>query len=171
MGRITEQERQRKFQELDAHVWEVFKEGGWYGLTYQRLSEVSGYRKSTIQGYFPSNAEFIDSIVGKAFPEMLPFLDLTSVETFLETWTLECLKPAIRHYTALIMLDATVGLNGSFAKQAINNVVEFLSGSFGLSRSEALHTFKYMMGHSIMVQAGLETDVDPFFGRNTNAQS
>lgn len=86
MGRITKNQREDNFASYNALILDIFLNEGWDHVTYDRLSKETGLRKSTLQGYYPSNADFEVAIKGKVFPIILQHLDFTSKTLLLESW-------------------------------------------------------------------------------------
>lgn len=151
MARISKEQRDQKKATLDNYIWELFKEKGWDGVTYQQLADKLGTRKSTIQRYYPSQADFLDGIVGKALPEMMPHLDLSSIDNFIESWTRAAMHPAIKHYSDLIIRDSMQGVDGKLAVVATSNMVRFMCSTFDITKQESEMIYKYLMGNVIFL--------------------
>ena len=151
MARITREARRQKKELLDNFIWEVFKSEGWDAVTYQRLADKLGTTKSTIQRYYPSQVDFLEGIEGRALGEMLPFMDLSSADSFSESWTqMVVTNPLNHHYLELVVIDAMSGLNRRFAMNASNNLMGFMIETFHLSAQEAQKRYANMLGDAIL---------------------
>ncbi|MEL0608928.1 hypothetical protein [Vibrio echinoideorum] len=86
MARISKAQWEENFASYNAIILEIFLNEGWDNVTYDRLSKETGLRKSTLQGYYPSNADFESAIQGKVFPIILRHLDFSSREQLIDSW-------------------------------------------------------------------------------------
>ncbi|WP_122082679.1 hypothetical protein [Vibrio coralliirubri] len=87
LSRITKQQKEENYQKLNSVILEIFLSEGWSKVTYDRISKVTGLRKSTLQGYYPSNNDFLIALKGNLRGLMLDQLDFASREHLLASWT------------------------------------------------------------------------------------
>lgn len=148
MARISKQQQAENKQKLDAYIWEVFKTEGWEAVTYTRLADFMGTRKSTIQGYYPKSSDFLDGLTGKLFPEIRPLLDMSSKDAFIESLC-ECLKThkVFRENFALVIGDAVSNQGGKYASNVAVIFRQRLAQAFQLDEKEAESFFRLVIGH------------------------
>ncbi|GEM79151.1 hypothetical protein [Vibrio superstes] len=153
MARISREQYEANKKMLDDYIWETFKAEGWDAVTYSRLAQFMNTRKSTIQGYYPNCLNFLEGIEGRAFPEMLPLLDMTSPDTFLESWCDTLTVPLFRNYYELFALDAIQGLTGTYSKRVSLKLKGRLSAAFELNEEDTEKLFRMAMGSALAVLA------------------
>lgn len=158
MARISREQYIANKQKLDNHIWEVFKTEGWEAVSYARLAKFMCTRKSTIQGYYPSSLHFLEGIEGRAFPEMLPLMDMSTPESFLTTWSEAVKVPVFRNYLELFAMDATKGLTGKHAKKTYLLLKGRLAKAFDLEEQEAESLFRMAIGSAFAAMAN-EQDI------------
>ncbi|MCB5358440.1 hypothetical protein [Vibrio lentus] len=86
MSRITKQQKEENYQKLNSVILDIFLSEGWGKVTYDRISKVTGLRKSTLQGYYPSNSDFLVALKGNLKGIMLSELDFGSKRNLLSSW-------------------------------------------------------------------------------------
>ncbi len=87
MARISGIEKAKNKQRLDEIILDIFIKDGFSAILYDRISEQSSMRISTIQGYYPSRENFIEALNGKLMPLFLSFLDLDNGrDAFINSW-------------------------------------------------------------------------------------
>ncbi len=86
MARITKAQWGENFASYNALILDIFLSEGWDNVTYDRLSKETGLRKSTLQGYYPSNTDFEAALKGKIFPIIVQHLDFSSKSALIESW-------------------------------------------------------------------------------------
>lgn len=149
MARISRAQYEANKQKLDDHIWELFKTEGWEAVTYSRLAKFMCTRKSTIQGYYPSSAHFLEGIEGRGFPEMLPLLDMSSPEAFLDSFAQGIKLPLFKNVFELFVLDGVQGISGSHAKKISTNMKTMGKHYFGMDEQEAEHMYKMIIGTAL----------------------
>lgn len=87
LSRITKQQKEENYQKLNAVILNVFLTEGWSKVTYDRISKITGLRKSTLQGYYPSNNDFLIALQGNLKELMLKEIDFSSKEQLLRSWS------------------------------------------------------------------------------------
>ena len=86
MSRITKQQKEENYQKLNSVILDIFLAEGWSKVTYDRISKVTGLRKSTLQGYYPSNNDFLVALKGNLRGIMLNELDFASRRKLISSW-------------------------------------------------------------------------------------
>ncbi|WP_017109854.1 MULTISPECIES: hypothetical protein [Vibrio] len=86
LSRITKQQKEENYQKLNSVILNIFLTEGWSKVTYDRISKITGLRKSTLQGYYPSNIDFLVALQGNLKDLMLKELDLSSKEALFRSW-------------------------------------------------------------------------------------
>jgi len=86
MARITAEERAQKKQNLDEMIVTIFMTEGWRAVTYDRLAKEFNVRKSSIQSYYASSVMFATALQGKVFPIIIPLLDFSTKQLFIDSW-------------------------------------------------------------------------------------
>ncbi|MEZ9463056.1 hypothetical protein AB4178_15255 [Vibrio splendidus] len=99
MARITKAQWEENFASYNALILDIFLTEGWENVTYDRLSKETGLRKSTLQGYYPSNDHFYLALEGKIFPILLDFLDFSSKDSLMSSW-----KEAMRRQQFIMIM-------------------------------------------------------------------
>lgn len=85
MARISREERQRKLEELNEGIWQLFLEQGYDALTFYNIAHYVNWRQSTIQSYHKSET-LVSAIRGRIEPYFLGKLDLSSLESLEQSW-------------------------------------------------------------------------------------
>ncbi|CAH0526170.1 TetR/AcrR family transcriptional regulator [Vibrio hippocampi] len=149
MARISREDHHRNKQLLDQTVWELFKQSGWSGLTYSKIAEQMGMSKSTVQGYYPSSADFLEALEGKGLPAMLPKLDLTCPQSFLNSWRVLITQTFFANQFELFVLDAIQGLNGRYAQSGKVRILKFLQETFDIDQQAAEQVVQQAVGIAV----------------------
>ncbi|NUW75552.1 TetR/AcrR family transcriptional regulator [Vibrio mediterranei] len=86
MAKISAEEKAKKKQSMDDKIFSIFINEGWGSVTYDRLAKEFSVRKSSIQAYYPSNIMFATALQGKVFPLVIPLLDFSTKQGFIDSW-------------------------------------------------------------------------------------
>jgi hypothetical protein len=86
MARISKAQWEENFAAYNSIILKIFLNEGWENVTYDRLSKETGLRKSTLQGYYPSNNDFEIAIKDKVIPIILKHLDFSSKDQLVASW-------------------------------------------------------------------------------------
>lgn len=86
MARISREERQRKLEELNEGIWQLFLEQGYDALTFYNIAHYVNWRQSTIQSYHKSET-LISAVRGRIEPYFIGKLDLTSTGSLEQSWS------------------------------------------------------------------------------------
>ncbi|MGF1838458.1 hypothetical protein [Vibrio atlanticus] len=86
MARISREQREQNFTHYNEIILQIFLNEGWEHITYDRLSKETGLRKSTLQGYYPTNQHFEVAIRGKIFPIIIHHLNLSDKSALIGSW-------------------------------------------------------------------------------------
>ncbi|WP_240645433.1 TetR/AcrR family transcriptional regulator [Vibrio mediterranei] len=71
---------------MDDKIFSIFINEGWGSVTYDRLAKEFSVRKSSIQAYYPSSIMFATALQGKVFPLVIPLLDFSTKQGFIDSW-------------------------------------------------------------------------------------
>jgi hypothetical protein len=147
MARISASEREANKRTYDELIFDIFTNEGWDSITYDRLSKDLSVRKSTLQGYYPSRAHFGTALQGKVLPQLLESLDLSSRESFIDSWDKALLQPQFSMVIRLFLENSLTPDTNSSARNGSNNLVRLLQGS--MNREEAENLVQMVYGRSI----------------------
>ncbi|AYV23406.1 MULTISPECIES: TetR/AcrR family transcriptional regulator [Vibrio] len=86
MAKISAEEKAKKKQSMDDKIFSIFINEGWGSVTYDRLAKEFSVRKSSIQAYYPSSIMFATALQGKVFPLVIPLLDFSTKQGFIDSW-------------------------------------------------------------------------------------
>lgn len=86
MAKISAEEKAKKKQNMDDKIYSIFINEGWGAVTYDRLAKEFNVRKSSIQAYYPTNIMFATALQGKIFPLVIPLLDFSTKQGFINSW-------------------------------------------------------------------------------------
>ncbi len=89
MARISAAKKAENQKVLDNLIFDALIVNGdlsWSQLTYQWLSDKTGMRVSTLQGYYKDRASFANALKGRVAPLMAQHLDLSNIERLITSW-------------------------------------------------------------------------------------
>lgn len=147
MARITAEEKARKKQAMDDKIVSIFMTEGWASVTYDRLAKEFNTRKSSIQAYYPSNIMFATALQGKVMPMVIPLLDFTTKQSFVDSW-LTAYEDENEHVfrEVVIMLMDNIHKDGTspYSRGAVLRLQQQLALSIG--EQEAVSAIKTIFG-------------------------
>ena len=142
MARITKEKWQENFATYNAIILKIFLNEGWEYVTYDRLSKETGLRKSTLQGYYPSNQDFAVAMDGKVLPIIMDHLSFESKEALIQSWTESLESKEFRMIMKMLMMHATKhedqGQGALGAKGLLNIIQHKLPNEDGLALIQQL---------------------------------
>ncbi|MCG9690297.1 hypothetical protein L1D55_00535 [Vibrio sp. Isolate22] len=151
MARITKAQREKNFQSYNALILEIFLNEGWEHVTYDRLSKETGLRKSTLQGYYPSNANFDVAIKGKVFPILIQRLDFSNKETLLASWQRSLQHHQFRMIMRMFIMQAYK--KGGESSSRVVGLGQILEQK--LPNEDALHLIRVLFGLTVTDLLGI----------------
>ncbi|MGF1755908.1 TetR/AcrR family transcriptional regulator [Vibrio makurazakiensis] len=86
MPRISNEEKQRKQQELNSIVLELFLSEGIHAITYTEVAKRYNTTKSAIQRYYPAHSDFVHVLDAKLLPLVIDTLDWKTEAKFIQSW-------------------------------------------------------------------------------------
>ncbi|GAL16489.1 transcriptional regulator TetR family [Vibrio astriarenae] len=86
MSRITKLQKEQNYAIINAMVLDLFLKEGWTKVTYDRVSKITGLRKSTLQGYYPTSNDFLIALKSELKGLFLSRLDFSSRERLITSW-------------------------------------------------------------------------------------
>ncbi|WP_117232504.1 TetR/AcrR family transcriptional regulator [Vibrio maerlii] len=138
MARITQEQRDKNKQVLDDLIWKIFTNEGWDAITYQRLADEFGSKKSTMQRYYPSQDDFLDGIRGRPMKLLAEQLDTSSPEALLESWFSAMEHPHLANVFSMALSTAVEQTGNQFAAHGTQNLRRFLNQHFAEATAEQL---------------------------------
>ena len=127
MARITKEKWQENFATYNAIILNIFLNEGWEYVTYDRLSKETGLRKSTLQGYYPSNQDFAVAMDGKVLPIIMDHLSFESKEALIQSWTESLESKEFRMIMKMLMMHAAKHENqgqGALGAKGLLNIIQ-----------------------------------------------
>ncbi|OBU41668.1 hypothetical protein CTM76_17005 [Photobacterium phosphoreum] len=153
MARITAKERVQKKQNLDNMVISIFMNEGWDSVTYDRLAKEFNVRKSSIQAYYPSSIMFATALQGKIFPLIIPLLNFTTKQAFIDSWIKayenkeqHIFKEVVKMLLANILKDGT----SPYSRGSVLNLQKILAKNIG--NKDAEDAIKMVFGEIIYMK-------------------
>ncbi|UJF19168.1 TetR/AcrR family transcriptional regulator [Vibrio sp. SS-MA-C1-2] len=150
MARITAEEKAQKKQRMDDRIFSIFMTEGWGAVTYDRLAKEFNVRKSSIQAYYASNIMFATALQGKVFPMIMPLLDFTSKQGFIDSWLKayrdedsHLFKEVVKMLLDNILKDGT----NPYSRGAVVRLQQLLAKNIG--EDEAQSAIKNVFGEII----------------------
>ncbi|GAM74887.1 hypothetical protein JCM19241_1230 [Vibrio ishigakensis] len=80
---------------------------------------------------------------------MLPLLDMSSPEAFLDSFAQGIKLPLFKNVFELFVLDGVQGISGSHAKKISTNMKTMGKHYFGMDEQEAEHMYKMIIGTAL----------------------
>ena len=137
MARITKEKWQENLAKYNAIILHIFLNEGWDHVTYDRLSKETGLRKSTLQGYYPSNQDFAIAMYGKVLPIIMDHLSFESKEALIKSWSASLESKEFRMIMKMFMMHASKhedkGQGALGAKGLVNIIQHKLPNEDGLA--------------------------------------
>ncbi|AYO17470.1 hypothetical protein D0812_24205 [Vibrio owensii] len=130
MGRITKEQREKNFQQLNRVILDIFLNEGWSKVTYDRISKETGLRKSTLQGYYPTNSDFLLAVRDKLRRLMLDKLDFSSKKQLLISWNEALAQPEFSHVVDMFISHCVSQAPAPIARKAMKNFHSMIEVSF-----------------------------------------
>ncbi|MBC7005674.1 hypothetical protein BIZ37_24250 [Photobacterium sp. BZF1] len=138
MGRITKEQKEKNYHKINSIILAVFLDEGWTSITYDRIARETGLRKSTLQGYYPTNSDFLLGIRGHLHDLMIEKLDFSSKESLITSWN-NALKSKGFNYTIDMFINHVVSRSPSpMALNALTNMACLLRTHFPKEDSKEL---------------------------------
>ncbi|WP_087018464.1 TetR family transcriptional regulator [Thaumasiovibrio subtropicus] len=147
MARITAAEKEANKLRLDKLITNVFLEDGWDAVTYDRIAKEADIRKSTLQGYYPSRADFGEALRGKVLPVFLDYLNFASRETLIESWTDALKFKKFRLILNMMIITATQGQTNEMAVKGLANFIQHVTKQLG---ETAYEDVELLLGRTII---------------------
>jgi len=147
MARISAEEQETRRDKLYSIVLELFFEKGWDALTYDLVAEKSGMRKSTLQGYFKTKADFSNALAGRVLPIFLSYLNLTTRSAFVESWT-EALKyRKFRYILSMMIRNVTSEQVNELAVSGITRLIKGVTDHLG---EDSYQDLELLLGRTVI---------------------
>ncbi|MGR5165770.1 hypothetical protein ACPV5L_01055 [Vibrio astriarenae] len=156
MARITKAKWEENFANYNAIILEIFLNEGWDHVTYDRLSKETGLRKSTLQGYYPSNNDFEVAIKGKIFPIIASHLKFDSKDVLIDSWKAAMQDTQFRMVMRMFVMHAyKKGAEGS-GRKGILGLGQIISDK--LPDDNALEVIRLLFGLTVTELMGIDEE-------------
>ncbi|WP_122082678.1 hypothetical protein [Vibrio coralliirubri] len=154
MARISKAQWEENFASYNALILEIFLNEGWDHVTYDRLSKETGLRKSTLQGYYPSNSDFEVAMKGKVFPIILQHLDFSSKSQLINSWQKAMKENQFKMIMRMFVMHAhKKGAEGS-GRLGVLGLAKFISDK--LPNEDALEIIQLLFGLTVTELLGID---------------
>ncbi len=148
MARITQQKKEENLAKYNALIMKIFLAEGWESVTYDRLAKETGLRKSTLQGYYPSNREFAMALQGKILPIVMSCLDFSSREAFIQSWEQGLTEKEFSMVIRMFVANAAKTESNPSTQRGVLKLIEIVSEH--LPNENAREIIDLVMGKSVM---------------------
>ncbi len=148
MPRISNIEYEERRETLNAIILEMFFDKGWDYLSYGTISEASGFKRSTIQGYFKTSNDFSQALTGKIFPYIINKLNLESRDKFVKSWDKAIYDDKFRYIITMLIRTATDDIKVSpLAVAGLNRLIGLITAKLG---EEAYQDLEILLGRTVL---------------------
>ncbi|MBC7005673.1 hypothetical protein BIZ37_24245 [Photobacterium sp. BZF1] len=153
MARISKDKWQENFAKYNAIILEIFLTEGWDFVTYDRLSKETGLRKSTLQGYYPSNQDFAVAMDGKVLPIIMQHLSFESREALIQSWAESLESQKFRMIMKMFVMHASKHESegrGALGAKGLLNIIQY-----ELPDEDGLELLQHLFGLTVTGLLGL----------------
>ena len=148
MPRITNKEYEERRETLNAIILQMFFDKGWDYLSYGTISEASGFKRSTIQGYFKTSNDFSKALAGKIFPYVISKLAFESREDFVRSWEKAIQDDKFRYIITMLIRTATDDIIVSpLAVAGLNRLIGLITAKLG---DDAYQDLEILLGRTVL---------------------
>ena len=148
MARITLEQRKENTEKFDAIIVKLFLENGWNSVTYDNIAKVAGVRKSTLQGYYPSNKDFGNALKGRIFPIFISHLDFTDEQRLIDSWNVALDVKEFRMVISMFIANSASLEPSSLTLKGMQGLITLFSDHLGLERATAVA--EILLGKTVM---------------------
>ncbi|MBY5991179.1 TetR family transcriptional regulator [Ferrimonas balearica] len=150
MARISAAQREANLVRYRQGVIELFWQVGWDDLTYGRLAEHLGVRSSTLQAYFPNREAFGDCLKGQVFPVFVGYLDLSSREALVRSWSQALSEPKFRMVLTLLLGNLVGKYPTELGRLGLKRLAVLVTERLG---PQAHQDLELLLGRTVMTLA------------------
>lgn len=148
MARITQQQKAENLARYNSIILELFLNEGWDSVTYDRLAKETGLRKSTLQGYYPSNKDFAQAMQGKVMPIVIEQLDFSSPQAFVDSWMTGLEQKQFSMIIRMFVSNSTKPQPSEFSQRGILGLKQLIASH--LPDESADEILEAVLGKSVM---------------------
>lgn len=148
MARITQKQKEENQAKYNALIVKIFLSEGWESVTYDRLAKETGLRKSTLQGYYPSNREFAMALQGKILPIIMAQLDFSSRAAFILSWEQGLAEKEFSMVIRMFVANAAKTESNPSTQRGVLKLIEIIAEH--LPNDNAHEIIDLVMGKSVM---------------------
>ncbi|PKG38730.1 hypothetical protein [Psychromonas sp. Urea-02u-13] len=152
MARISAKQREENKTRFDNIIFNALMTGEWHKVSYQYIADQAGVNtRSTIQGYYPHDIDFIAAIQGKVLPVFMSYLNFESLDSFVTSWT-ESLEEA-KFLNIVSMLTGNMNANAhALSIKGVSTLVEKIYALWG---DEGYLAIELLLGRTLLHIAGI----------------
>lgn len=153
MARISAKQREENKALFDNIIFTALINGEWHKVSYQYIAEQAGINtRSTIQGYYANDTEFLSAIQGKVQPVFMSYLNFDSLDTFVESWTNSLQE--VKFLNIISML--TGNMNANAHQLSIKGVSSLVERIYALWGDEGYEAIELLLGRTLLFIAGVK---------------
>jgi len=148
MPRISNKEYEERREILNAVILEMFFDKGWDYLSYGTISEASGFKRSTIQGYFKTSNDFSKALAGRIFPYIISKLTLVNRDEFVKSWDKAIEDDKFRYIITMLIRTATDDIKvNPLAVAGLNRLIGLITSKLG---DDAYQDLELLLGRTVL---------------------
>ena len=153
MARISAKQREENKQQFDNIIFDALMNGEWHKVSYQYIAEKAGINtRSTIQGYYAHDIEFISAIQGKVLPVFMSYLNFDNLDKFAQSWTESLHEPKFLNIVS--MLTGNMNANAHVLSiKGVSTLVDKIYASWG---DEGYRTIELLLGKTLLFIVGIK---------------
>lgn len=148
MARITKEQRENNLTSFNELILNIFLNEGWDSVTYDRLAKETGLRKSTLQGYYPSNKDFAIAINGRVLPIIQKKLNFSSKETLVDSWIAGLADKQFKIVMRMLIAESVREESASSTHKGISNMIKLIEHH--LPNESGQHILESLLGKTIL---------------------
>ncbi|PMM56367.1 hypothetical protein BCT54_21940 [Vibrio splendidus] len=148
MSRIPKQQKEENYQKLNSVILDVFLTEGWSKVTYERISKITGLRKSTLQGYYPSKNDFLAALQGNLKGLILKELDLSNKEELLRSWDRALSKTEFSFIIEMLISRCISSEPTPIANQVMKSLYNIIASS--LPGEDSSNIMVHILGSAVI---------------------
>ena len=138
MARITPEQRKANTEKYNAIIVKLFLANGWNSVTYDNIAKIAGVRKSTLQGYYPSNKDFGTALKGRIFPIFISHLDFTDEQSLIGSWNIALDIKEFRMVISMFIANSASLEPSSLTIKGMQGLISMFAEHFGIERATAV---------------------------------
>lgn len=126
MAKISQEERNKKLEQYNAYIEQLFFTEGWDEVTLSRVAKHFNVSLSSVQRYFPRRKDLSLAFRHKLIGIVYEDLDVSSKATFVESWTNKLSQPRFRRIVEMFVHANMSDTLDEQASAAVSGLVQDL---------------------------------------------